>query len=258
MRTGHAHRTERSSAALGRPHGTTFALKGFGVAVDDFVKVIDAVTKLLGVVVWPALLAYLLVRFAPALGEFFESLGEFTFKGGGFEATAKRKQEATTALVAASIRRPDAPTDPLQAAMEAREAATAVEQVDRRTLRKASSAWALWVDDRPDNNVYERQSLEALGIRFVLATSTDEALDKLTKQHFDVVISDMGRPPDTRAGYTLLDRLREAGNRVPFVIYASSNAPEHKAEARRRGALGCTNRANELFGYVVTALGRDH
>lgn len=227
------------------------------MAVDDFVKVVDAVTKLLGVVIWPALLAYLLVRFAPALKEFFESLGEFTFKGGGFEATAKRKQEAAAALVAASIGRPDASADPKQAAIEAREAATAVDQVDRRTLRKASSAWALWVDDRPDNNIYERQSLEALGIRFVLATSTDEALDKLSRQHFDVVISDMGRPHDSKAGYTLLDSLRGAGNRIPFVIYAGSNAPEHNAEARRRGAVGSTNRASELFRYVLTALGRE-
>ena len=227
------------------------------MAVDDFVKVVDAVTKLLGVVVWPALLAYLFVRFAPAFKEFFASLGEFTFKGGGFEATAKRKQEATAALVAASVGRPDASNSPQSAAMEAREAAVVVEQVDRRTLRKASSAWALWVDDRPDNNIYERQSLEALGVRFMIAKSTDEALDKLAKQHFDVVISDMGRPPDPRAGYTLLDRLREAGNRVPFVIYAGSNAPEHKAEAQRHGALGSTNRANELFRYVLTALGRE-
>jgi CheY-like chemotaxis protein len=227
------------------------------VAVDDLMKVVDALTRLLGVLVWPVLLAYVLVKFAPAFKDFFASLGEFTFKGGGFEATAKRKQEATAALVAASVGRPNTEGTPQTAAMEAREAATAVEQLDRRTLRKASSAWALWVDDRPDNNIYERQSLEALGIRFVLAKSTDDALDKIAIQRFDVVISDMGRPPDPRAGYTLLDRLRETGSRVPFVIYAGSNASEHKAEAQRRGAIGSTNRANELFRYVLAALGRD-
>lgn len=227
------------------------------MGVDDFVKVVEALTKLLGVLAWPALCAFVLVWFGPSLKEFLSSLGEFTFKGGGFEATAKRKQEAAAALVAASIARPDTTATPESAARNAREAASAVEQVDRRTLQRASGAWALWVDDRPDNNVYERQSLEALGVRFVLATSTDDALDKISKQHFDVVISDMGRPPDPRAGYTLLDRLRSAGNRTPFVIYARSSAPEHKAEAQRRGALGCTNRASELFGYVLAALNRE-
>jgi CheY-like chemotaxis protein len=226
------------------------------VAVDDVVKVVDAFTRLLGVLAWPALLAFVLVRFAPAFREFFASLGEFTFKGGGFEATAKRKQEATAALVAASVNRAGAEGPQGDAAVQAREAATAVDQVDRRTLRKASSAWALWVDDRPDNNVYERQSLEALGLRFVLAKSTDEALDRIASQRFDVVISDMGRPPDARAGYTLLDRLRGMGNNVPFVIYAGSGAAQHQAEARQHGAIGSTNKASELFRYVLTALGR--
>ena len=208
------------------------------MGLDDFVKVVEALTNLLGVLAWPALCAFVLVRFGPSLTEFFSSVGEFTFKGGGFEATAKRKQEAAAALVAASIAHPDTTATPESAARDAREAASAVQQVDRRTLQRASGAWALWVDDRPDNNVYERRSIEALGVRFVLATSTDDALDRISKQHFDVIISDMGRPPDPRAGYTLLDRLRSAGNRTPFVIYAGSSAPEHKAEAQRRGALG--------------------
>ena len=112
----------------------------------------------------------------------------------------------------------------------------------------------MWVDDRPDNQILERQSLEALGVSFVLAKSTDEALDKVAKQKFDVIISDMARPPDQHAGYTLLDQLRASGNLTPFVIYSGSNAPEHRAEARRRGALGATNRASELFSYVLAAI----
>jgi CheY-like chemotaxis protein len=228
------------------------------MSVDEFAKLTEALTKLLGVLVWPALLAFVLVRFGPALKEFFSSLGEFTFKGGGFEATAKRKQaEAAAALVAASVARPDANTTPESAARDAKEAAAVVaEAVNARVIRRASEATALWVDDRPSNNIFERQSLEALGVSFVLATSTEEALDRLAKQKFDVIISDMGRPPDPRAGYTLLEKLRASGNQTPFVIYAASNAPEHKAEARSRGALGCTNRASELFEYVLAALSR--
>jgi hypothetical protein len=53
----------------------------------------------------------------------------------------------------------------------------------------------------------------------------------------------------------LLDKLRESGNRTPFIIYAGSRAPEHQAEARRRGAIGCTNRPEELFEMVLSALG---
>jgi CheY-like chemotaxis protein len=230
---------------------------GSVVAVDDLVKLVDSMTKLLGVLVWPTLLVFVLVKFSSAFKDFFASLGELTLKGAGFEATAKRKQEAAAALVAASVSRPAPEGTPRTAAMEVRDAATAVEQVDRRTLRKASSAWALWVDDRPDNNIYERQSLEALGVRFVLAKSTDDALAKIASQRFDVVISDMGRPPDPVAGYTLLERLRAQGDGTPFVIYASSNAADDKAEALRRGAVGSTNKASELFRVVLAALGRE-
>jgi CheY-like chemotaxis protein len=170
----------------------------------------------------------------------------------------RRQAEATAALVAASVARPDANTTPESAARDAKEAAAVVaESVNPRVIRRASEATALWVDDNPSNNIFERQSLGALGVSFVLATSTDEALDLLAKRKFDIIISDMGRPPDPRAGYTLLEKLRSSGNRTPFVIYAGSNAPEHKAEARSRGAIGSTNRASELFAYVLGALNRE-
>lgn len=229
------------------------------MSVEDFVRVMEALTRLLGVLVWPALVAFVLVRFGAPLKDFFAGLGEFSLKGAGFEATAKRKQaEAAAALVAASVSRPDAATTPQSAARDAKEAAAVVADiVNSRALRRASTATALWVDDRPDNNVFERQSLEALGVVFELATSTEEALEKGARRRFDVIISDMSRPPDRRAGYTLLEKLREAGNRTPYVIYAGSNAPEHKAEARRRGALGATNRASELFEYVIDAIQRE-
>jgi CheY-like chemotaxis protein len=63
----------------------------------------------------------------------------------------------------------------------------------------------------------------------------------------------MGRPPDNRAGYTLLDELRP-GNTTPFIVYSSSNKPEHKEEARRHGAVGATNNPTELLALVQRAL----
>lgn len=130
-------------------------------------------------------------------------------------------------------------------------------QKSRQDLNEALAqrATILWVDDRPDNNIHERQALEAVGINFVLAVSTEEALEMLNQQQFDAIISDMGRPPDAQAGYTLLDKLRSDGNQTPFVIYAGSKTPEHVAESQRRGAVGCTNHANELFGMVLSAIG---
>ena len=43
---------------------------------------------------------------------------------------------------------------------------------------------------------------------------------------------------------------------IPFIIFSSSRSPEHQAEARRRGAVGCTNDSTELFVMVVSTLQR--
>ncbi len=112
----------------------------------------------------------------------------------------------------------------------------------------------LWVDDRPENNVHERQAFEAQGVEFSLALSTDEALDLMDSTKFAAVISDMGRKEGPQEGYALLEQMRKRGHTTPFVIYAGSNQPEHKQLARERGAIGSTNRADELFQLVMTAI----
>jgi CheY-like chemotaxis protein len=230
------------------------------VSVDDIVKLLDAIAKLLNVLVWPAVLLFILIRFGRDLRDFIASLGELSVKGAGFEASLKRKQaEVAAALAAAAASRSDGDVSRESAAQEAKIAADIVsEVVTSRAIRRASRSTVLWVDDSPDNNIYERQALEALGVSFALATSTEEALRKISKQRFDAIISDMGRPPDSRAGYTLLDQLRASGDQTPFIIYASSGDPKHVAESRRHGAMGCTNNANELFEMVLSALGREY
>jgi CheY-like chemotaxis protein len=124
----------------------------------------------------------------------------------------------------------------------------------RRTEGDGWRNHILWVDDRPDNNVHERQAFEALGLRFTLALSTDEALREISKQQFAAVISDMGRREGPREGYVLLDKLRQQGNQIPLFFYASSNAPEHKRETIEHGGQGCTNNAQELFRMVTRSV----
>jgi CheY-like chemotaxis protein len=132
-----------------------------------------------------------------------------------------------------------------------------VELVSRTTQKQSNEQWRnriLWVDDRPNNNIHERQAFEAQGLQFKLALSTDEALEALKNEKFAAIISDMGRKEGPQEGYVLLEKLRQSGNKTPFVIYAGSNLPEHKRMARERGALGSTNRAQELFQLVMSAV----
>lgn len=112
----------------------------------------------------------------------------------------------------------------------------------------------LWVDDRPNQNIYERKAMEAMGLDFTLALSTEEALQILSKRRFGAVISDMGRKEGPREGYALLEALRAKDPSTPFFIYAGSNAPEQKREAALRGAQGSTNIAEDLIDMVTRSL----
>jgi DNA-binding NtrC family response regulator len=115
----------------------------------------------------------------------------------------------------------------------------------------------MWVDDRPESNVYERQAFESQGVQFSLALSTDEAIESLKSNKYAAIISDMGRKEGPQEGYVLLKKLRNAGDMTPFFIYAGSNAPEHKRMAKQKGAQGSTNRAQELFRLVMNAIETD-
>lgn len=132
-----------------------------------------------------------------------------------------------------------------------------VNVVSKATKKPKLEKWknlVLWVDDRPNNNVYERHAFEAQGIEFDLALSTNEAIEKLKGNRYAAIISDMGRKEGPQEGYVLLEKLRSMGDRTPFIIYAGSNLPEHKKLAREKGAVGSTNRAEELFQMVMGAV----
>lgn len=113
----------------------------------------------------------------------------------------------------------------------------------------------LWVDDNPSNNRLGVRALKRLQLDVEQVTSTEAALAALKQQHFDIVISDMGRGDNMRAGYDLLKAIRDNGNTVPFLIFAGSDAPEHRREAAARGAQLSTNDMLELMGYIIKYLG---
>jgi CheY-like chemotaxis protein len=114
----------------------------------------------------------------------------------------------------------------------------------------------LWVDDIPSNNFYERRYLERRGFEITLSLSTDDALGKLIRNEYGAIISDMGRPDDPMAGYTLLEWAQKLGKRMPpYLLYTSSRQTQHVAEARRRGAFGQTNTPEDLLELIRQAIG---
>ncbi len=72
-----------------------------------------------------------------------------------------------------------------------------------QTATEISDNWRrqiLWVDDRPDNNIYERKAIESMGLEFSLALCTEEALTLLSHRRFAAIISDMGRKEGPKEG----------------------------------------------------------
>ena len=85
-----------------------------------------------------------------------------------------------------------------------------------------------------------------------LAESAERAMERLAHERFDLVISDMGRQDEPRAGYALLEQMRNAGIRLPLIFYsAGGNLPEHRRLAREKDAFGSTNNG---FRLVFSAL----
>jgi CheY-like chemotaxis protein len=154
-------------------------------------------------------------------------------------------------LAAAATKTDGKQPDPQDISRVAKNIVGGVRQAATREPIADSAKHILWVDDRPDNNHYERGAFESIGFRFTIALSTKEALQILSRQRFAAIISDMGRKEGPKEGYALLDALRSQGDQTPFYIYAGSNSSEHQREAIARGAQGSTNDPQELFEFIT-------
>ena len=119
---------------------------------------------------------------------------------------------------------------------------------------RTPTAKVLWVDDNPDNNARERAALEAIGVRITLAVSTQQALAAAQSARYDVIISDMGRPPDLQAGYTLLAQLRARNLLTPYIIYTKECTTEQRLDAQSRGAHACVDRISEVMNATIAVL----
>ena len=90
-------------------------------------------------------------------------------------------------------------------------------------------ARVLWVDDNPDNNLYETIALERLG-RFVIKTTSTEAAERyLDALNVDMIITDLGRGPNSQAGHDLIRRVRAGGRTLPIIVYTLNAEPKRNA-----------------------------
>jgi CheY-like chemotaxis protein len=211
-------------------------------------RIIEAIGSLL----WPLLLALVVLRVLPHLPGVFADLREalrtraFKVRIGGAELSVEQAAEQLRRQV----------TD-LQTQMAA--------QLAERSPARAAAAAAqpfegrptvLWVDDHPDGNALELAKLRDDGVEVLQARSTAEAMDVLTlRRGVQAVITDLGRTEGgeyrPHAGMAMMRQLREAGFELPVLVYTSPRGvARDREDAVAAGAARVTASPTELFASL--------
>jgi CheY-like chemotaxis protein len=218
-------------------------------------RIIEAIGSLL----WPLLVAVLLIRVLPHVPSLVAELRRamrtraFTVKIGGAELTVEEATEQLRRQV----------TD-LQTHM-------AVQLAERGELGGAAPATAeeaaalapgqgrptiLWVDDQPGDHTLELAKLRDDGVEVLLARSTAEAMDVLSlRRGVQAIVTDLVRSEDgefrSHAGLALLRQLKEAEQDQPVLVYTDGRRAElDRQDALDAGATVVTSSPLDLFAAL--------
>jgi len=218
-------------------------------------RIIEAIGSLL----WPLLVAVLLIRVLPHVPSLVAELRRamrsraFTVKIGGTELTVEEATEQLRRQV----------TD-LQTHM-------AVQLAERGELAGAAPATAeeaaapapgqgrptiLWVDDQPGDHTLELAKLRDDGVEVLLARSTAEAMDVLSlRRGVQAIVTDLVRSEDgefrSHAGLALLRQLKEAEQDQPVLVYTDGRRAElDRQDALDAGATVVTSSPLDLFAAL--------
>ncbi|NNN32483.1 response regulator [Streptomyces sp. S3(2020)] len=124
--------------------------------------------------------------------------------------------------------------------------------------RPYAGSLVLWVDDHPEGNTRDARHLESLGAQVVLAEDARQAERVLGgSARVDLLISDVARGMDGEAGFTMLERWRDAGHYAgPAIFYAGRITPERERRCRHLDAE-ITMSSSALHQYVRSVLAHD-
>jgi PAS domain S-box-containing protein len=95
----------------------------------------------------------------------------------------------------------------------------------------------LHVEDEVGDLELTRLFLKRMGgddFKISIALSAEEALDKLSRERFDIIISDYKMP--RMNGIEFLEALRRTGNDTPFIIFTGKGEEEVAMDALNKGA----------------------
>jgi len=110
-----------------------------------------------------------------------------------------------------------------------------IDSLDQVELPRLDGIRVLVVDDEPDGRALVARILDGQGAHPMCASSATEALELLSREHFDLLLSDIGMP-DTN-GYELIGQVRQMDRSRPRPLPAIALTAYARTEDRQRSLL---------------------
>jgi CheY-like chemotaxis protein len=232
---------------------------------SDAVGILQLIASLVGSLAWPLVILYLATMLSGPIGRLIDRSNSITAKvpGGEFSVAQVAASAAAVGAAAGAAAADSSKGNTLTQQEVQKISKQAVKNISdifgarSDNLRPLNQGKILWVDDTPTNNTLLVRSFQDLDIQVTQATSTDQAKDLLQKNSYDIVISDMGRPPDNEAGITLLKWMQERQLKTPVVIYAGSWAAANVGREKDIGALQITNDPSVVYHLALRVIQGD-
>ena len=119
--------------------------------------------------------------------------------------------------------------------------------------QKEVSIKGLWIDDHPGNQAYEKELLSTIGVKFDTVLNSEQAWYQINHNEYDLIISDINRNGDPKAGLELLNKTVHNGLNIPFIFFAANINP---ALGTPPYAFGITNLIGDLLHLVMDVIER--
>jgi len=209
--------------------------------MESLSKLITAISSL----AWPVIFGLLLYKFHNPIKALIESARgrKFTIKVAGNELTMEEASEQQRKIVSDVQSR----LAEIEKQLEGNKAISF--NMDAQVVQRSKRI--LWVDNRPKNNSYLVASLQEKGHIVDIALSTEEGISKFEVNPYDIVISDMGRPEDDKAGITLAKAIQSIRSGVPYFIFCGGWAARNlRKEALAAGVTDITSSGTTLLSRL--------
>ncbi|NWE18216.1 response regulator [Pseudomonas sp. P7548] len=115
----------------------------------------------------------------------------------------------------------------------------------------------LWVDDQTDVAKSIVGLLAVENCHFEFSPNGEDALERIKKSHYDIVLVDLAMPPGRWGGLWLLEQLKEIKNRIISIVVSGEGTQTETIKALRLGATDYVTKDKitlELPLQIIAAL----